>query len=69
MVPLEVQDHKVPHLKALRWGKFESKEVSCGSTFIICPSALKSANLLHEQGFVDSQMVATVHPLAFIEQF
>ena len=56
---LEVQGHTVPHLKALRCGIDHIKRLSCGSTFIICQAFL-STDLLHKQGFVDSQMVATV---------
>ena len=59
LIPFEVQGHKVPHLNALRYGKFESRELGCGSTSSICQDALKSDNLLHKWGFVDSQMKTT----------
>ena len=55
-IPLEVQDHSVPQWKALRCGKYEPRGLSCGSTFNICQDVLKSANLIHKQGFVNSQM-------------
>ena len=53
-MPLEVQAHIVPHLKALRYGKDETRGLSCGSTSRIWQDILKSDNLLHKQGFVDS---------------
>ena len=34
--------------------------LSCGSAFHICQDLLKSANVLHKWGFVDSQMSSTV---------
>ena len=49
-----VKSHTVPHWKALRYGKDESKRLSYDSTPSICPDVLKSDNLLHKQGFVDS---------------
>ena len=48
------------HLKAFRHGKYETKGLSCGITSSICQDVLKSDNLLHKQGFVDSQMKTTV---------
>ena len=52
-MPLEVQGHTVPHLKALRYDNYESRGFSCGSTFSICQDVLKSDNLLQKQGIVD----------------
>ena len=60
LIPLEVQGHTVPYLKGLRYGKDESKGLNCGCTSVICQDVMKSDNLLHKQGFVDSQMVANV---------
>ena len=50
----------MPHLKALNYGKDESKELSCGSTSSICQGILKSDNLLHKPGFVKTQSLRTV---------
>ena len=41
--------------EALRYGKDESRGQSCGSPLNIHQDILKSGNLLHKQGFVDSQ--------------
>ena len=60
LLPHEVHGHTIRHLKALRCGKDDSRGLSCGSTFNICQDFLKHENLLHEQGFVDSQMKTTV---------
>ena len=46
--------------KALKYGKNETRGLICGSTSSICQDALKSINLLHKFGFVDSQMVGAV---------
>ena len=40
----------MPQWKALRYGKDDSREQSCGSTFIIHQDILKSENLLHKRG-------------------
>ena len=58
-MPLEVQGHTVPHLKALRYGKDDSKGQSCGSTFNICQGILKIEDLLHEKGLVETQLLRT----------
>ena len=60
MISVEVFGHTVPHWKALRYGKDGSKGLSCGSTSSICEDFLKSDNLLHKQGLVDSQLKTTV---------
>ena len=52
--------HTVPNWKALRYGKDESRGISCGSTSSICQDILKSDNLLHKQGFVKTQSLHTV---------
>ena len=57
---LKVQGHTVPHLKALRYGKYVSRRCSFSSTSSICQVALNDGNLLQKQGYVDSQMKATV---------
>ena len=61
-MPLEIKRHTVPHLKALKYGKYEVKGLRCDSTFSICKSVLKSDNLLHKWGFVDSLLQTTVEP-------
>ena len=47
-------------LKALRYGKDDSRGQTCGSTLNIHQDVLKSGNLQHKQGFVDSQFGTTV---------
>ena len=56
---LEVQGHKVPHLKALRYGRYETRGLSCSSTSSICQDILKTVNSLNKRGFIDSQMKAS----------
>ena len=53
-MPFKVQGNTIPHLKDLRYGKYEKRGLSFGSTSSICQGILKSDNLLHKQGFVDS---------------
>ena len=43
--------HTVTHCEGLRYGKDESRELSCGCTSSICQDVMKSDNLLHTQGF------------------
>ena len=50
----------VPHWNALRYGKDDSRGLSCGSALNIHQDVLKSGNLLHKQEFVDSQFDTTV---------
>ena len=60
MIPLKVlMGHTPPHLKGLRYGKYESRGLSCGWTYSICQDVMKSDNLLHKWGFVDSLSQAT----------
>ena len=61
MTPLGVQGNTVPQWKALRFGNYEIKWLSCCSPLSISQDALKSGNLLHKQGFVDSLMHTTVN--------
>ena len=44
----------------LRYGKDDSRGLSCGSTLNIRQDVLKSGNLLHKQGIVDSQFGTTI---------
>ena len=60
LIPIDQKTYTVPHLKALDSGKYESREPSCGSTFNIGQGILTITNLLHKQGFVDSQLLRTV---------
>ena len=53
---LEVEGHAITYWKALRCGKYETRGLNCGSTLSICQDVLKSDNLLHKLGFVDSLM-------------
>ena len=57
LIPSKVQGHTVPYCKALRYGKNESRRLSCGNTLNIRQNVLKSENLLYtyKLGFVDSQ--------------
>ena len=59
-MPLEVQGHTVPHLKALISGKVEPRGLRCGSTFILYYALLKKAILLHTEGLVKTEMASTV---------
>ena len=43
LIPLEVQSHKVPHLKALRHSIYETRRHSCGSSSSICQGIMKLA--------------------------
>ena len=60
MIPLELQGHTIPHFKVLRYGKYESRGLCCGSTSSICHDYMKSDNFQHKRGFVDSQMKTIV---------
>ena len=57
--PLKVQDHTVPHWKALRYGKDDSKGLSYGSILNIYQAVFKSGNLLHKRGIIDFQFGTT----------
>ena len=57
---LEEKGHTVPHWKALSIGKYDPRRLNCGSTLNICQDVLKSANLLQQQGFDDSESSLTV---------
>ena len=48
---LEIQSHKVPHLKALISGENEPRGLGCSSTFMVCQALLKSAILLHKEAY------------------
>ena len=50
----------MPHRKAFRHGKDESRGLNFNCISSICQDVLKSDNLLHKWGFVDSQSVTTV---------
>ena len=50
-MPLEIQSHTVPHLKALISGKNEPRGLRYGSTFRVCQALLKSAILLHKEAY------------------
>ena len=54
----------MPYGKGLRYGKYNLRGQSCGSTFNIHQDVLKIRNLLHKWGFVDFQMVGTVSDFA-----
>ena len=60
-MPLEVQGHRVPHMKALISGKLEPRGLRCGNTFILCYTLLKRAILLHKIRFVWLVLATTVY--------
>ena len=47
--------YTVQQLKALRYGKDDSRGQNCGSTLKIYQGVLKSGNLLYKRGSADSQ--------------
>ena len=51
----------VSNWKALRYGKDESRVLSCDSTLKIHQVVLKSGDLLYKRGFVDSQLSSIVN--------
>ena len=61
LIPLELQGQTVPHWKALRYGKDESRGLSYDRTLSICQDVLKSGNLLHKRGLDYSQSHTTVN--------
>ena len=52
--------HTVSNWKTLSFSKYEARGLSSGNTLRLCQDVLKSANLLHKLGLVDSQMKTTV---------
>ena len=50
-MPLEIQSHTIPHLKALISGKMEPRGLRWGSTFRVCQTLFKSAYLLHKEAY------------------
>ena len=50
----------MPHWKALRYGKYELRGLSCGSILSICQDVWKSGNLLYKLGSVHSLTETTV---------
>ena len=63
---LEVQGYTVPHLKGLRYGKDETRELGYGHTSRIRQDVMKSDNLLHKQDFKDFLLQTTVSKVKFI---
>ena len=59
-MPHEVQGNTVPHRKGLRYGKYESRGLSCGCTSSISQYVMKSDKALHIRSFVDSLLQTTV---------
>ena len=51
-MPLEIQCHTVPHLKALISGYVEPRELRCGSSFLFCHALLKNAIILQKEALV-----------------
>ena len=50
-MPLEIQSHTVPYLKALISGNLEPGGLRWGSTFRVCQTLFKSAYLLHKEAY------------------
>ena len=50
-MPLEIQSHTVPHLKALISGNLQPGGQRWGSTFRVCQALFKSAVLLHKEAY------------------
>ena len=66
LIPLEVQGHALPHLKARSSGKYELRGLNCGWTFNICQCILKIENPLHKQSLVETHLIRTVKFITFI---
>ena len=62
LIPFEVEGNKVPQLKALIYGEYEPM---LDRNFNICQEVLKRTNLLHKQGFVDSEKETIVVACSF----
>ena len=61
LIPLEIRGHTVPHRKALRYGKYEPRGLSCADSILsICQDVWKSGNLLYKLGSVHSLTETTV---------
>ena len=61
LIPLLVRVHTVPHLKAAKYGIYETRGLSCDNASSICQDVLKIDNLLHRWGFVKIQSSGTVN--------
>jgi hypothetical protein len=68
-VDLEVQGHKVPHLKALFSGCLKPRGLRCGSIFTLCDALLKFVILHHKEGLVTTVKIGPLKttPLLFQE--
>ena len=60
-MPLEVQGHAIPHIKAKLSGKFEPRGPSCSNTFILCLDIFKNPVLLHNEDLVPFVFISTVN--------
>ena len=61
LMPLEVQGHAVPHLKALVNGKLESWRLGCGNISRFCYLLFKNLNLVLKMGFAWFVFSTTAH--------
>ena len=50
----------VPNWKALRYGKYEPRGISCNITLKTFQNILKNVNLIHKRGFDDYQSSTTL---------
>ena len=59
-MPVEIEVHTVPHFKASINAKVEPERLECDGIFISYEVRPKLGHLLHNMGFVDSDMHTTV---------
>ena len=59
-VPVEVEDHTVPHFKSPFNAKMGHEHLECGGTFTLYHSLLKIGCLLHKTSFVKTESDGTV---------
>ena len=59
-MPLEVERHTVPQMKALIGGKLEYRGLMCDSLFTLCHPLCKIALLVHRVGLVRFVSLSTV---------
>ena len=59
--------HTIPHWRALRCGKDDTRGQSCGSTLNIHQDILKIGNLLHKWGYFDIQFGNTNRKMGFVD--
>ena len=58
---IEIEDHTVPHFKAPIYSKLELLRLKYGGTSSIQTGLLKISRLLHNLGFVQTEIATTVN--------